>query len=71
MDTNFSIKGAAQWLGVSQKTVRRKLDARELEFFQVGSRKLIPLRSLEDFRSRNTVVVFDKKEFRRDVRNTL
>lgn len=68
---NLSIQRAAEWLGASPKTVRRKLANREIEFFKVGTRVMIPLKSLEDFVKRNTVPTFDKQEFRRDVRNIL
>jgi len=49
---SYSIQGAAEAIGVSARTIQRKIADGELETFAIGRRTLIPAESLRQMVSR-------------------
>ena len=45
---SYSIAGAATAIGVSPRTIQRKIEAGELDTFNIGRRTLIPAESLRE-----------------------
>jgi excisionase family DNA binding protein len=58
----LSITDAAQYLGVSYRTIQRLVALRQIEFIRIGRLTKITKRALDDYRRRNTFVPHDERK---------
>jgi excisionase family DNA binding protein len=48
-DQPLRIKAVANWLGISDKTVRRRIDSGEIESVKMGGLRVVPRRNLRAY----------------------
>lgn len=48
-DKPLRIKVVAEWLGISEKTVRRRIDSGEIESVKMGGLRVVPGRNLKAY----------------------
>jgi len=67
----LSIMEAAELLGIKRRTFYYLLEERQIDFVQIGSRRLIRPEAIEEYIQRNTVKRFDREACRKQIRNSL